>query len=85
MLEQYAVFNGVNFSEILFFISGNRTLSLCFSLQLYSLAQETIVWLLDFNPDYAYLLEWVIDRCYTAQPEVADGCFLALARIFSDK
>ena len=53
--------------------------------QLYKLAQETIVWLLEFNPDTACLLEWVIDRCYTATPEVADGCFLALARVFSHR
>ena len=54
-------------------------------LQIYKLAQETIVWLLEFNPDTQTLLEWVIDRCYTASPEVADGCFMALATVFSHR
>jgi hypothetical protein len=55
------------------------------SLQIYNLAQETIVLLLEFNPDSQALLEWVIDRCYTGSPEVADGCFNALAAIFTDR
>ena len=50
---------------------------------MYSLAQETVVLLLEFNPDISPLLDWVVDRCYTGSPQVADGCFLALATIFS--
>jgi hypothetical protein len=41
--------------------------------------------LLDFNPEAQGLLDWVIDRCYTGQKEVADGCFNALAAVFQTK
>ncbi|KAK8723927.1 hypothetical protein OTU49_011608 [Cherax quadricarinatus] len=51
--------------------------------KIYGLAQETIVLLLEFNPDSGAVLDWVVDRCYTATPEVADGCFNALATVFS--
>ena len=51
--------------------------------QVYALAQETVVLLLEFNPDISPLLDWVVDRCYTGNAQVADGCFLALATIFS--
>lgn len=52
-------------------------------LQIYTLARETVVLLLEGNPDIGMLLDWVVDRCYTGAPQVADGCFLALATIFS--
>lgn len=39
--------------------------------------------MLECNPDIGTLLDWVVDRCYTGAPQVADGCFLALATIFS--
>lgn len=52
-------------------------------LQIYALARETVVLLLEGNPDIGTLLDWVVDRCYTGAPQVADGCFLALATIFS--
>ena len=39
--------------------------------------------LLESNPDIGLLLEWVIDRCYTAEPREADACFLALSSIFN--
>lgn len=59
----------------------------CFYLfilfQIYTLARETVVLLLEGNPDIGTLLDWVVDRCYTGAPQVADGCFLALATIFS--
>ncbi|XP_021940399.1 protein furry [Zootermopsis nevadensis] len=51
--------------------------------KIYQLARETVVLLLECNPDIGPLLDWVVDRCYTGSPEVADGCFLALATIFS--
>jgi len=54
-------------------------------MQIYQLAQETIVLLLEFNSDAQPLLEWVIDRCYTGPPEVADGCFNALAMVFNNR
>lgn len=50
---------------------------------MYQLAYETVILLLECNPDVGSLLDWVVDRCYTAEPQVADGCFLALAVIFS--
>ncbi|XP_062543394.1 protein furry isoform X2 [Armigeres subalbatus] len=51
--------------------------------KIYDLAKETVVLLLESNPDIGQLLEWVIDRCYTACPREADACFLTLAVIFS--
>ncbi|XP_075228459.1 microtubule binding protein furry isoform X2 [Lycorma delicatula] len=51
--------------------------------KIHRLACETVVLLLECNPDMGPLLDWVVDRCYTAKPNVADGCFLALATIFS--
>ena len=54
-------------------------------LQIYDLAKETVVLLLDFNPDTQGLLDWVIDRCYTGANEVADGCFNALAAVFQTR
>ncbi|XP_016844243.1 protein furry isoform X3 [Nasonia vitripennis] len=51
--------------------------------KIYGLARETVVLLLEGNPDIGPLLDWVVDRCYTGLPQVADGCFLALATIFS--
>jgi len=53
--------------------------------QIYQLAKDTVVLLLESNPDIGALLEWVIDRCYTAHPKEADACFLALASIFNVK
>lgn len=50
--------------------------------KVYQLARDTVVLLLECNPDQGQLLEWVIDRCYTASPRQADACFLALATIF---
>lgn len=55
------------------------------SVQIYQLARDTVVLLLESNPDMGQLLEWVIDRCYTSTPREADACFLALASIFSAK
>lgn len=50
---------------------------------MYNLAQETVILLLESNPDVSPLLDWVVDKCYTGAPSVADSCFLALATIFS--
>ncbi|XP_055840446.1 protein furry isoform X2 [Episyrphus balteatus] len=51
--------------------------------KVYQLARDTVVLLLETNPDMGQLLEWVIDRCYTSTPREADACFLSLASIFS--
>ncbi|KAL5290083.1 FRY family protein [Megaselia abdita] len=51
--------------------------------KVYKLARDTIVLLLESNPDIGQLLEWIIDRCYTSLPREADACFLSLAAIFS--
>ena len=56
-----------------------------FALQIYELAKETVFLLLDFNSEAQFLLDWVIDRCYTGQNEVADGCFNALAAVFQTR
>lgn len=47
------------------------------------MGQETVIILLESNPDISPLLDWVVDKCYTGSAVVADGCFLALATIFS--
>lgn len=46
------------------------------------LAQQTLVLLLEFNPDIGTLLDWVVECCYTKQVQVADSCFSALATLF---
>ncbi|RVE51056.1 hypothetical protein evm_004347 [Chilo suppressalis] len=51
--------------------------------KVYELARQTIVLLLDCNPDIGPLLDWTVDKCFTGPPRVADGCFMALATIFS--
>ncbi|XP_026809010.1 protein furry isoform X2 [Rhopalosiphum maidis] len=53
--------------------------------RVHQLALETVVLLLDCNPDMGALLDWVVDRCYTAVPSVADACFHALGVIFSTR
>ncbi|XP_012945432.1 protein furry homolog isoform X2 [Aplysia californica] len=53
--------------------------------KIYELAKETVFLLLDFNSEAQALLDWVIDRCYTGQNEVADGCFNALAAVFQTR
>ncbi|XP_050540856.1 protein furry isoform X2 [Daktulosphaira vitifoliae] len=56
-----------------------------FDKRIHQLALETLVLLLDCNPDQGSLLDWVVDRCYTAVPLVADACFQALGIIFSTR
>lgn len=53
--------------------------------RVHQLALETVILLLDCNPDLGSLLDWVVDRCYTAVPSVADACFHALGVIFSTR
>ncbi|XP_054710198.1 protein furry-like [Uloborus diversus] len=53
------------------------------SERIYLLAQETVVLLLEFNSDCGMLLDWLVDCCYTGDIQMADGCFNALATIFS--
>lgn len=52
-------------------------------LKVHELAKDTVVLLLEANSDVGQLLEWVIDRCFTAQPREADACFVSLATVFS--
>ena len=42
-----------------------------------------VILLMECNPDIGPLLDWVVDKCYTGTPKVADSCFSALATIFS--
>ncbi|GAB6027284.1 hypothetical protein CHUAL_001566 [Chamberlinius hualienensis] len=51
--------------------------------KIYQLGVETVILLLDFNPDISTLLDWVVDCCYTGSVEVADACFTAIATVFS--
>uniref|UniRef100_A0A1B0EV26 Cell morphogenesis protein N-terminal domain-containing protein n=1 Tax=Lutzomyia longipalpis TaxID=7200 RepID=A0A1B0EV26_LUTLO len=41
--------------------------------KIYQLAKDTVVLLFESNPDMGQLLEWAIDRCYTALPRQADA------------
>lgn len=47
------------------------------------IGHETLVLLLEFNPDVGYLLDWCVDCCYSQNVAVADQCFTAIATIFS--
>jgi hypothetical protein len=61
--------------------------------QVYGLAQETVVILLEFNPDLSPLLDWVVDRrnlrpslvekLYPLQPKTGEE-FLEVAKRFTD-
>ena len=52
---------------------------------IYGEGQKAVVLLLEVNPDLSPLLDWVVDRCYTGSARLADGCFIALATIFSTR
>jgi len=52
---------------------------------IYGEGQRAVVMLLEVNPDLSPLLDWVVDRCYTGTNRQADGCFIALATIFSTR
>ena len=51
--------------------------------RLRALGQETIILLLEFNPDDGALLDWLVECCFTRSAQVADICFKAIATIFS--
>lgn len=59
-----------------------NTLLSCQNERIYLIAKETVVFLLDFNPDVLNLLDWVIDQCYTGANVVADCCLSALTTVF---
>ncbi|CAH8610408.1 unnamed protein product [Heterobilharzia americana] len=49
------------------------------------LGEETLVLLLDFNPDNAGLFNWVIDQCYTASNiSLSTACFECICLIMSN-
>ncbi|VEL34069.1 unnamed protein product [Protopolystoma xenopodis] len=48
------------------------------------LGEETLVLLLELNPGLPGLLEWVVDKCYTAaNPALTEACFVAVFRILT--
>ena len=47
------------------------------------LGQETVELLLENNESIPALLNFVVDRCYTGDKGISNGCFLALANVFS--
>ena len=53
--------------------------------KVYNLGQETVELLLENNEKIPSLLNWVIDRCYTGSKGASNGCFLALANVFSKR
>ena len=52
---------------------------------IYTEGERAVVMLLEVNPNLSPLLDWVVDRCYTGSSHQADGCFVALATIFSTR
>lgn len=60
-------------------------IALVYCKQVYELTRDTVVLLLECNPDMGQMLEWLIDRCYTAASLEADACFLSLAAVFSTR
>ncbi|XP_057312815.1 protein furry homolog-like [Hydractinia symbiolongicarpus] len=49
------------------------------------LGQETVELLLENNESIPALLNFVVDRCYTGDRGISNGCFLALANVFSKR
>ncbi|KAI1301913.1 Protein furry -like protein-like [Halotydeus destructor] len=50
--------------------------------RLNGLGQETIIYLLEHNPDTGSILDWIVDCCYTKPCSMADVCFTAMATVF---
>lgn len=48
-----------------------------------SLGEEVVIMLLEFNPEVGSMLDWVVSRCFTGTPQIADACFRAIATLFS--
>lgn len=53
------------------------------NMKVNKLGQETVELLLENNESIPALLNFVVDRCYTGQRGISNGCFLALANVFS--
>jgi len=51
--------------------------------RLRNLGQETVILLLESNPDEGTLLDWLVECCFTKSAQVADICFKAIATIFT--
>ncbi|XP_077984034.1 protein furry homolog-like [Glandiceps talaboti] len=51
----------------------------------HQLGKETVVLLLQNNPEVSTVLSWAIDRCYTGSKQIADGCFQAFATVLNKK
>jgi len=49
------------------------------------LGKNTIIFLLEFNPDAGALLDTVVGRCFTGSSQIADACFKAISTLFSAK
>lgn len=47
------------------------------------LGERTLIMILEYNPDVGAVLDWVVSRCFTGSPQVADTCFKAIAILFS--
>ena len=61
------------------------TMLLSSNVKVNKLGQETVELLLENNESIRALLNFVVDRCYTGKRGVSDGCFLALANVFSKR
>jgi len=47
------------------------------------LGERVMIMLLEFNPDVGSVLDWIVGRCFTGAPQIADACFRAIATLFS--
>lgn len=55
-------------------------------MQIFGLAQETLILLMEFNQDIPGILDWIIERCYESNSvEVSELCFECLTTVFSSR
>lgn len=55
-----------------------------FCVQVVQLGKETVLLLLQNNPQQPMVLRWAIYRCYTGPVQVANGYFQAMAAVFNN-
>lgn len=52
---------------------------------LYKLTLKTLIQLLEFNNNNSDLADWLIQKCYSSSIEIADLCFMSLAKVYIEK
>lgn len=59
------------------FLLGSEDSRVC------ELGERVLIMILEYNPDVGAVLDWVVARCFTGSPQIADACFRAIAILFS--